>query len=187
MTFTLYELAGEPSTAAFAWGLAKTRFDDLVAAEPAFAQHIGVFARGLCSNEARADLMAFVEAKKAKLKDHEATTASVVDGIEHCAAVRAAQGAPLGAALRARVVKVAALDAAGRDSHAVELLSQMSVQPAQPAERFGEIVAACGRKFPQASPLALCATSPEAKACRDIDVMMDQCLRRNAKRETSAP
>lgn len=176
--FVLYELAGDPATAAFIWDIAKAQIDDLIVRDAAFAQNIALFARGLCTTPARDDLAAFTAANRAKLKENEATTSRTMDAIEHCTALRATQGAPLAQALQARDTKVAARRIGKEQQNTVVLvLDQLSAAPPERNPAFGEVVATCGRKFPQASPLEICAAGDAPAACRDIR-LMEQCTGR---------
>ncbi len=176
--FVLFELAGDPATAAFTWDIAKAQADDLIVRDVAFAQHIALFARGLCTTEARADVAAFIAANKVKLKENEATTSRTLDTIDHCAALRAVQGPPLAEALRTRDKKVSARRIGKEQDGAVTLVfDQLSAASAERDATFGEVVAACGRKFPQgASPLEICAANDAPAACRNIR-LMEQCVR----------
>jgi cytosol alanyl aminopeptidase len=177
ITFVLFELSGDPTTAAFIWDVAKAQVDGLIARDAAFAQHIALFARGLCTTEARADVVAFMAANKAKLKENETTTSRSLDAIDHCVALRAVQGPPLAKALRARETKVATRRLREPQPATLTLMfDQLATVPEQ-RPSFGDVIATCGRKFPAAvSPLEICAAGDGPAACRDIR-LMEQCTR----------
>jgi alanyl aminopeptidase len=176
LTFVLFELSGDPATASFIWDIAKTQLDGLIARDPAFAQHIAIFARGLCTTEARADVVAFMAANKAKLKENETTTSRSLDAIEHCVALRTVQGPPLAQALRTRGKVAARRLGKPQDGTLTLMFDQLSSSPERPAS-FDDVIATCGRKFPAgASPLEICAAGDGPAACRDIR-LMEQCTR----------
>jgi hypothetical protein len=79
--------------------------------------------------------------------------------------------------MQARVSKAVARRRIGAEQ-ATGFFEQLAAvaPPDEPA--FGEVVATCGQKFPQASPLAICAANPAPRACRDMRLMLDQCMAR---------
>jgi alanyl aminopeptidase len=174
----LMTLAGEPATAPFAWEMAKAQFEALLVLQPSLAQYVPLFARGLCTAAGRADLAAFLDANKARLRNHEATLSRTVDAIDHCIALRAEQGEPLAAAMQARVTKPVARRRIGADQASGFFEQLAAVAPPAAGAAFGEVVATCGHKFPQASPLAICAATPAPRACRDVRLMLEQCMAR---------
>jgi len=177
VTFVLFELSGDSKTAAFIWDIAKTQVDSLIARDRAFAEHLGIFARGLCTAEARNDVVAFMAANKTKLKENETTTSRSLDAIDHCVALRSVQGPPLAKALRARETKVAARRLPEPQHATLSLMFDQLQTVPEPRPSFGDVIATCGRKFPAAaSPLEICAAGDGPAACRDIR-LMEQCTR----------
>lgn len=168
---TIYELSTEPSSSVFAWELAKANFERLRGLSASLSANYPILARNLCTAQGRADVQAFVAANAKKMEGHEATLAQTVDEIDHCVALKAGQGAPLAEALKAKGMAVAAR----RRLRDVDALFAGFAGPPKASAPL-DIVAACGRKFPDPSPLAICAATPVPKACSDVRIMLEQCL-----------
>jgi alanyl aminopeptidase len=168
---TIYELSTEPASSVFAWELAKANFERLRGLSASLSANYPILARNLCTAEGRADVQAFVAANAKKMDGHEATLAQTVDEIDHCVALRAGQGAPLADALKAKGTAVAAR----RRLRDVDALLAGFIGPQKAAAPL-DMIAACGRKYPDPSPLAICAATPTPKACSDVRIMLEQCL-----------